>query len=245
MLKKTQGEQAIINPSIFKVAYRPVAKSVIIMFAKHHLRDYLTQGGHNPKKVRTITHSDYYPPTQKGAPGLAGPVVGAPAAVTLLEILIALGAKKVLGFGICGSMDNSLAIGDLFVPTKAISEEGTSRHYFPGQRVFNTNDALRDTVEKKLLEKNEPYRFGSIWTTDALFRETAQKVSDFQKKGVMAVDMETSALAAIARYRKIQFASLMVVSDELGSLRWKAGFKRPKLKKSLARTMELLSELRF
>ena len=245
MLKKAQGGTAIINPSIFKMAFRPVAKSIIMIFTQNHLNEYIALAGYNPQKGRTLTHSKYYPPPKKGLPALIGPTVGAPAATVLLEIAAALGAKRVLGFGVCGSLDQSLNIGSIFVPTKAISEEGTSRHYFPKRRIFETGDTLREEIEKKLLENNEPYRFGSIWTTDALFRETADKIRNFQKKGIMAVDMETSALAAVGQYRKIQFASMMVVSDELGSLRWKTGFRRPKLKKALTNAMSILSELRF
>jgi nucleoside phosphorylase len=39
--------------------------------------------------------------------------------------------------------------------------------------------------------------------------------------------MEMSALFTVAAYRKVQLGGLMVVSDELGTLKWKTGFLNP------------------
>ena len=60
---------------------------------------------------------------------IAGPAVGAPMAVLALEKLIALGARRIIIFGWCGSLSNTLQIGDILLPTWAISNEGTSAHY--------------------------------------------------------------------------------------------------------------------
>ncbi len=51
--------------------------------------------------------------------------------------------------------------------------------------------------------------------------------------GVLAVDMETSALMAVAAFRKLRWAGLMVVSDELWGEAWRPGFRSPELKRGL------------
>jgi nucleoside phosphorylase len=76
-------------------------------------------------------------------------------------------------------------------------------------------------------EKNFRFAAGKVWTTDALFRETRKKVGRYSAKGLLAVDMEMSALLTVAAYRKVPLGGLMVVSDELGTLKWKTGFLNP------------------
>jgi uridine phosphorylase len=45
--------------------------------------------------------------------------------------------------------------------------------------------------------------------------------------GLLAVEMEMSALFSVAAFRRVQLGGLMVVSDELGTLKWKTGFLNP------------------
>jgi purine-nucleoside phosphorylase len=68
---------------------------------------------------------------------------------------------------------------------------------------------------------------GRVWTTDALFRETRGKTKKYSKEGILAVEMEMSALLTVAAYRGIRLGGFMVVSDELASLKWKTGFLNP------------------
>ncbi len=60
---------------------------------------------------------------------LAGPALGAPAAVLALEKLVVLGAERILVVGPCGSLAEEAPIGTVVVATEAVSEEGTSRLY--------------------------------------------------------------------------------------------------------------------
>ena len=84
---------------------------------------------------------------------LAGPAVGAPMATLCLEKLIALGARRIILYGWCGSLQKDLHAMDVLVPTTGISEEGTSLHYQPPSqegREILPSTALRDTICKKL-----------------------------------------------------------------------------------------------
>ena len=71
-----------------------------------------------------------------------------------------------------------------------------------------------------------------VWTTDAPYRETPNKVLAYQQQGVLAVEMEMSALMTLAVYRGVSMAGLLVVSDELFEMKWKPGFSNPLLKKN-------------
>jgi purine-nucleoside phosphorylase len=71
-------------------------------------------------------------------------------------------------------------------------------------------------------------RPGTVWTTDAVFRETRAEVTRHQRDGVLAVEMECSALFTVGGFRGIDVAALLVVSDDLSSLTWRPGFKDPR-----------------
>src|SRR4029450_10846497 len=60
---------------------------------------------------------------------LVSPGVGAPAAVSSLEILFALGATNVIGCGGAGVIRPGFDVGHVIVPTGAVRDEGTSYHY--------------------------------------------------------------------------------------------------------------------
>lgn len=149
---------------------------------------------------------------------IAGPAVGAPMAALCLEKLIALGARRIVVYGWCGSLHSSLRIGNLFVPTWGLSEEGTSPHY-QTEDIFEEDD-LRQRLVEALSVTDHSFTVGPIWTTDAVYRETRTKVERYSAKGIMAVDMEYTALRAVAAFRRVCLAAVMLVSDELFHCQW-------------------------
>lgn len=172
---------------------------------------------------------------------LAGPATGAPYAAILLETLIAWGARRFIYVGWCGSIVPELVAGDVVVATAAIADEGTTPGYGGcfGE-ICRPSEALTLRLETLLREAEIPHRTGTIWTTDAIFRETPEKLARFGGMGALAVEMELSALFYIARFRKVEVASVLVVSDELASLTWKPGFKASAFKKRRTALAEVI-----
>jgi len=136
-----------------------------------------------------------------------------------------------------------LVIGDLIIPTTALSEEGTSAHYPVNNNKKQTDRSLNKRLEVALQKANLPFKKGSIWTTDALYRETSEKVTEYGKRGYLAVEMEISALITVSIYRSVKLAGLLLVSDELFSLQWKHGFGTAKLKKASRNAGRILLDL--
>jgi uridine phosphorylase len=153
---------------------------------------------------------------------LAGPAIGAPMATICLEKIIALGATDIILYGWCGSLSPSLRMGDVFLPTSALSEEGTSAHYPPSATTFD--DSLSVLLRQILTTQGYSPKQGPIWTTDAFYRETKEKVRQYSSRGIMAVDMEYSALRAVASFRQARLAAVMLVSDELYHQEWRPRF---------------------
>jgi uridine phosphorylase len=174
---------------------------------------------------------------------IVGPFLGAPHAVMGMEKIIALGAKRIWVLGWCGSLQPDVRIGELVIPAESISEEGTSQHYPIGKTVPTTDQSLNNMLEAVLRKKGKSFVKGTVWTTDAPYRETPAKIITYQKKGVLAVDMEMSALMTLGIYRSVKVAGLLVVSDELFDLKWHTGFKNPAFKEACRSRARLLLNL--
>ncbi len=157
-----------------------------------------------------------------------GTPLGAPHAVIMLERLIAMGAKKIFALGCCGSLQNKLPIGSFIIPLTALSEEGTSLHYpLPKGTVAAADAQVVNICLAKCAENKINPVSGKVWTTDALFRETREKVKKYSQQNLLGVEMEMAALLTVAAYRQVQLGGMMVVSDELATLKWKTGFLNP------------------
>jgi uridine phosphorylase len=171
---------------------------------------------------------------------VAGPAIGAPMAALTLEKLIALGAKRIILFGWCGAICNTLKVGDVILPTAAKSGEGTS-HYYPLSCPAAPSLVLRSQLENVFMAGEVPVRGGCVWSTDAVYREDRRMLEELRAiDQVAAVDMEFSALCSVACFRNIEFAAVLVVSDELWGEAWRPGFSSDCFKNSKTRALELV-----
>ena len=174
---------------------------------------------------------------------LAGPLVGAPCAVMLAETLIAWGARTLVFLGWCGAVSGAVSIGDMVLPTSAFVDEGTSRHYVPDASEPIASPALVRQLSEACASHGMGFHAGALWTTDAPFRETADKVRSFRARGALAVEMECSALFTLGAFRAVEVAALLVVSDDLSSLTWKPGFKDPRFARGREAACSVLTTL--
>ncbi len=234
VIKPTKEKsEPLLGPDAIMVAISSDLQHIVDLSHAERART----GKNNPFKLFTIKKGNDLPC------GLAGPLLGAPQGVIVMEKLIALGAKRIWLLGWCGSLQSDLVIGDLIIPTTALSEEGTSAHYPVNKKKKQTNRSLNKRLEGALQKAKLPFKKGSIWTTDALYRETSEKVTEYGKRGYLAVEMEISALITVSIYRSVKLAGLLIVSDELFSLQWQHGFGTAKLKKAGRNAGRLLLDL--
>jgi uridine phosphorylase len=141
--------------------------------------------------------------------------VGAPAAVTFLEVLAAAGASNVIAVGAAGSLQEYAPVGAAVLPTSALREEGTSYHYRPPDEEAVPDADAMEALRSACVARGIIAHEGPVWTTDAPFRELTSKVRRFAAAGVVAVDMEASALYIVGAMRGLRVASLFIISDEL------------------------------
>lgn len=164
--------------------------------------------------------------------------IGASAASMMFEEVIAFGAREIVEVGVAGGIQQFLKPGDVIVVTGAERDEGTSSHYFPANVELRCSYALRRRIEGYFDKQGVMYHKGLVWTTDAPYRETKEKFHKFEKEGVLGVNMETSAVLAVARYRKIQLSSIQVVSDILSDHGWLIAFGSKQVQESMKQAMK-------
>ncbi len=225
-------DTAIIQP--VKTARTPVLGPVAVMVSPAGLLTQFRQALIlNDHPGYPLYHSRlYYSVDQPDSVALVGPMMGAPYAAAILEALIAWGARRIIFAGWCGAIDMSVEIGDLLVPNMALSGEGTSGHYFDQEKgLYPASSSLAEPL-KGVLSSGGTVHCGTVWTTDALYRETEAVISGLQQKGVLAVEMELAALFAVAQFHHIDLAGVLTVSDHLGDFTWRTGFKTPAFKKT-------------
>ncbi len=162
---------------------------------------------------------------------VAGPAIGAPMAVMTMEKLIALGCTAIIVYGWCGSLTMALKSGDLLLARWGASGEGTSQHY-PLAHQPDSTAHLRKSLKKSLAGLGiSAIHEGSVWTTDAPYRERRSEIKRYADTGIKAVDMEFTALATVAAFRGIDMAALFLVSDELYHDEWQPAFVNKAFKK--------------
>lgn len=194
---------------------------------------------------RILTSKVFVGTDRRNNMAVVGPILGAPHAVMVLEKLVVLGAKKILFMGWCGSIQETVAIGDLLIPDRGLIGEGTSRYYASVNLLTESKSSpgIVETTKKTCVRHGMSFHLGAVWSTDAPYRETAKQLLSLKKQDVLGVDMESSALFTVGRFRQVETAALLVVSDELATLKWKAGFASRVFKASRKRTSEIVAEV--
>ena len=154
--------------------------------------------------------------------------------------------KTIFEVGVSGGLQTFLQPGDIIVVTEAIRDEGTSYHYLLPEVKVESSVKLRNKLIKHLNERKIRHFVGPVWSTDGAYRETRGKFRRFRDSGVLAVDMETSAIFAVAKYRNVEAASALVISDILSENGWLQAFEHQSVRESteilLKAVLEVLSE---
>lgn len=141
------------------------------------------------------------------------PGVGAPLAAALLEEIICWDVQSVIICGGCGVLNADIAAGHILVVESAVRDEGTSYHYLPPAREVSATSRVTESITSLLRSKGLPFVIGKSWTTDAFYRETVEKRNQRIAEGCSIVEMEASALFAVAQHRSIEIGMLAYSGD--------------------------------
>ena len=212
--------EAVINPSIHRPRLGFPERAVMCWFGDvvrertagiepvHHIP---FEHGDHPVCVVQVDGVDV---------ALVSPGVGAPAAVSSLEIVISLGSTSIIGCGGAGIVRPGFDVGHVIVPTGAVRDEGTSYHYAPPEADVRPHPRALAAIDAVLTEAGVPHDRGLTWTTDAFFRETPAKVARRREQGCITVEMEASAMFAAAAFRGAVYGQLLYAGDDVSAAEW-------------------------
>ncbi len=160
-----------------------------------------------------------YTGTYKGEPvSVQATGMGCPSASIVAEELIQLGAKNLLRVGTCGGYSEDLRLGDLIVATSATPNDGTVSSLTGG--IPYAPAAHFDVVHAAYHAGEGAGRrtfVGPIVSSDLFYDPVGAPERVWGNLGVLAVEMEASAIFTIAAMHGVRAGCLLTVSDTIGA----------------------------
>lgn len=164
---------------------------------------------------------------------------GGPNIAALVEEFSAFGVEEFILWGYCGSLDPDFRLGNILMAEGALREDGTSYHYLEGEDdlVYSAwYDDWRETGHR------HGFREALVWSSDAPYRETADKVRRYKERGITAVEMEVASFYSVCQYLGVKGIAFLVVSDLLHNGDWNGGFLAKEFKDGVKNLSDFMTE---
>lgn len=219
-LTEFSSEDGLISPDFEHLSLHLPARCLMAFLGEKRIAAFAESGGGKiTGSFLSLTKKFplYEIPGKKEPLLLVQAPAGAASAVLIEDRLFAYGVEKILAIGCCGSLVE-LPENCFFPIERALRDEGTSYHYMAPSRFIELDKEPLARLKGYFEKKGLPFHPAATWTSDGFFRETREKVEKRKAEGCELVDMEASALAACARFRKKKFAEIMFTADTLSSL---------------------------
>lgn len=128
-----------------------------------------------------------------------GPVAARRGAQALADA----GAAALAVFGVAGALSEHLHNGALFCPERVLDEDG---------HAYAADLAWRASLQQRLAASL--HMEGALLSVASPLLTPADKATTHQHRAALAVDMESAAVAAVARERGLPFVVLRAIVDE-------------------------------
>ncbi|WP_028401709.1 purine-nucleoside phosphorylase [Ectobacillus panaciterrae] len=132
------------------------------------------------------------------------------------ELIRDYGVKHLVRVGTCGAIQEDVNVRDVIVAMTSCTDSNMNRLTFPG---FDFAPCADFNLLKKAydagMKKGMPVRVGSVLTADVFYRESMEPVKKLGEYGVLAVEMETTALYTLAAKYGVNALSILTVSDHI------------------------------
>jgi len=142
--------------------------------------------------------------------------MGTPSLSIVVEELLRLGAKRLIRVGTCGGIAKGLRTGELVIATAACPVDGATTTYLHGEAYAPAADfALTRALVGAADEAGIAVRTGLVASVDVFYNTDADYAQRWRDRGVLAFEMEASALFFLAARGGVQAACALTVSDVL------------------------------
>jgi purine-nucleoside phosphorylase len=143
--------------------------------------------------------------------------MGCPSLAIVVEELVRLGARTLVRVGTAGIVGDGIAPGDMVIATGSVPNDGTTRHYMEGRPFACVAD---HGVTRALIEAAEARgasaHVGVVQTDDGFYATGPDDVPRIRASGVLAIEMEASALFLLGALRRVRTGCALVASNRIG-----------------------------
>lgn len=142
--------------------------------------------------------------------------VGGSGAICMFEELVMAGSKTIIRVGTCGGMVANIDDGDVVIATAGVRDDGISDQLVPvAFPAFSTPEVVL-ALQQSAQALGHPWHRGIVWTKAVFFPGVLPVANDMMMKaGVIAVEMELTALLIMAALRGIQAGGILVSDGNL------------------------------
>lgn len=159
-----------------------------------------------------------YSGTYRGMPvSVQATGMGCPSLAIVTEELVRLGAKRLVRVGTAGIVSAAIEPGELIVASASVPNDGTTRQYLRGA-AYAPSAAPR--IVEALVDAGRALgtapHVGLIQTEDAFYATSPDDVPTLRERGVLAIEMEASALFLIGALRGVETGCALVASNHIG-----------------------------
>ena len=148
--------------------------------------------------------------------------IGGPSASIAMEELANIGADTFVRVGTCGGIKLEVTSGDIVIATGAVRMEGTSREYAPIEWPAVPDFTVTSALVEACKNLGYPWHAGVVQCKDSFYGqhsparmpvsyELEQKWEAWKRLGVLASEMESAALFAVAAARRVRVGSVFHV----------------------------------
>lgn len=152
----------------------------------------------------------------KGKPvSIMGSGMGMPSiSIYAHELFDYYGVNQIIRVGTCGALFTDMQLGDLVLASAASTDSAMNRERF-GDWDFSASadfELLRQVYEEAV-KKGLKIRTGNVFSTDWFYHPDETFIEQLQKMGILALDMESAALYALAHQHGKRALTILSVSD--------------------------------
>ena len=143
-----------------------------------------------------------------------GTGMGCPGATIVFDELIQLGVTRLLRVGTCGGLQPDHALGDIIVALSAVPADSTATHLVGGEPHAPTAswELIHEAVHVAK-SHGQALRVGPIVSSDLFYNPDEGQYERWSKRGILAVEMEASALFTLGALKGVLSGCLLTVSD--------------------------------
>ena len=144
--------------------------------------------------------------------GMGMPSIG----IYSYELYNFYGVETIIRTGSAGAYHPDLKLGDVMIAIGACTDSNYAAQYnLPGQFSPTADFALARAAVEKAEQMGIRYRVGNILSSDVFYGDDAERWKQWQKMGVMGVEMEAAALYMNAARSGKKAICICTVSDSL------------------------------